>query len=278
MTIPKPDDALPSRSSDKVIAVPSPRRTRGEAQYLRRADAYVAAGQIEKALVHLRKLIVAHPRSTKGYLRIAFLLRQERRTGEALDVLRTAVRQSSRCAASREALAEVCLESGRWDEAITQGLVLLKLSPRSLLARDVLSAAYLQCGQIDAALRVTDEMIHLDPSDAANHFKKGVLLQQKGQIGAAVTAFARVLAMAPDEEVAEESRSALEMLDGHQIRQILTLAVEDVPFRLRLALNAEAAIAARGYLLSDAGLSALSQLCFDDLPAAPPGWRQYHHH
>ena len=251
---------------------------RREAQYLRRADALAASGQIEKALVHLRKLVAVLPQSTHGYLRIASLLRQERRSGEALEVLRAAVAQAPHCLAAREALAETCLESGLWDEAILHSQALLCLSPRSLFARDVLSAAYLQQGQFDHALRITDQMIRLDPSDATNHFKRGVLLQQKGIIGAASQAFCRVLAMDPDPEVADESRAALEMLDSYQIRHVLTIAVEDVPFRLRLMRDPAAAVAEKGFLLSDAGLVALSQVCFDDLPDAPPGWRHYVYH
>lgn len=260
-------------------AIPSPAvPKRREAQYLRRADALAAAGQVEKALVHLRKLVAAQPESTQGYLRIAALLRQEKRCGEALEVLRGAVARAPRCLASREALAETCLESGRWNEAIAHSRMLLALSPHSLFARDVLSAAYLQRGQIEQALRVTDEMIRLDPTDATNHFKRGVLQQQKGQIGAAVRAFLRVLEMEPELDVAEESRAALDLLDGYQIQQILRLAVEDVPFRHRLLRDADDAITEKGFLLSPHGLHALEQVCFDDLPDAPPGWRYYRYH
>ena len=246
-----------------------------EAQYLRRADALAARGQVEKAIVHLRKLVALVPQSPHGYLRMAALLRRERREAEAVEVLRAAVRLAPALLAPHEALAETYLETSRWEEAVTEGRLLLQLSPRSLFARDVLSAAYLQQGRIDHALRVTDEMIRLDPADATNHFKRGVLLQQKGMVGPAVSAFGRVLEMNSDPEVADESRAALEMLDGYQIRQILTLAVEDVPFRLRLLRDPCGAITEKGYLLSEEGLSALSQIGFDDLPQAPAGWRQY---
>lgn len=246
-----------------------------EAQYLRRADALAARGQVEKAIVHLRKAIALVPRSPHGYLKMAALLRRERRAIEAVEVLRAAVRLAPALLAPHEALAETYLETSRWEEAVAEGRLLLQLSPRSLFARDVLSAAYLQQGRIDHALRVTDEMIRLDPADATNHFKRGVLLQQKGMVSPAVSAFGRVLEMNSDPEVADESRAALEMLDGYQIRQILTLAVEDVPFRLRLLQDPCAAIMEKGYLLSEEGLSALSQIGFDDLPQAPAGWRQY---
>jgi tetratricopeptide (TPR) repeat protein len=214
----------------------------------------------------------------QGYLRIASLLRDTRRPSEALEVLRNAIDRAPAIPAPREALAEMCLELGRWDEAISQSRALLGMMPRSLFARDVLSAAYLQRGQIDLALRITNEMITLDPTDATNHFKRGVLLQQKGHIGGAIRAFMRVLSMEPDSEAADESRAAIEMLDNYQIQQIITMAVEDVPFRVALRENCAEAVLKRGYLLSDSGIAALSRICFDDLPPAPPGWRHYHYH
>ena len=270
-----PAAVLPPRPSGRGQAPPPRKR---EVQYLRRADALAASGQVEKALTHLRKLISLSPESTLAYLRIATLLRQENRPSEALEVLRAALVCSPRCLASREALAETYLESGHWKEAISQSRILLSLCPRSLFARDVLSAAYLQQGLLDQALCVTDEMIRLDPMDATNHFKRGVLLQQKGVVGGAVKAFCRVLEMHPEPDVADESRAALEMLDGHQIRQILIIAVEDVPFRMKLEQDTDGAVAEKGFLLSEAGLTALRQVSFEDLPDAPPGWRHYRYH
>jgi tetratricopeptide (TPR) repeat protein len=96
----------------------------------------------------------------------------------------------------------MCLEVGRWEEAIHECQVLLSLAPRSLPARDVLSAAYLQRGLIEKALQVTEEMITLDPHDAAHHFKRGVLLQQQGMVGPALREFQRVLQMDADGEAA----------------------------------------------------------------------------
>ncbi|GAB4466026.1 MAG: hypothetical protein OHK0029_37090 [Armatimonadaceae bacterium] len=250
------------------------RETRG----IRRADALAASGQVDKALAHLRKLVSDVPDSTRGYLRMASLLREVQRPAEALSVLRSAIERIPNVPAPREALAEMCLEMGRWEEAIQQSRALLSLSPRSLIARDVLSAAYFQSGQLDQALRITEEMIILDPTDAANHFKKGVLLQQKGYIAGAMEAFLRVVHMSPDSEAAEESFAAIEMLDNYQIRQIISRATEDVPFRLRLQRNTVEALKMHGYSLSDRGVSTLSMVPLSDLPLTPPGWQQYRLH
>lgn len=268
--------ALPANSAPAAAVVPLPpvREARG----IRRADELAASGHVDQALALLRRLLREQPGATRASLRMATLLREARRAQEALEVLRAAIERAPCDPAPREAIAETCLEMGLLDDAIAHSRALLRLSRRSLLARDLLSAAYLQRGMLDASLRVTDEMILLDPADADNHFKRGVLLQQQGRLGPAVRAFERVLALAPESEVAEESRAALEMIDNYQIRQIITLAVEDVPFRVHLRRAPADAVAARGFSLSETGVFALSQMRFDDLPPAPPGWQHYQYH
>lgn len=249
-----------------------------EARGLRRADALAASGRRDEALAALKRLLRDVPGSTRARLRLATLLREARRGPEAVEVLRAAIERAPRDPAPREAIAETCLEMGLLDDAIAHGRALLRLAPRSLFARDLLSAAYLQRGMLDASLRVADEMILLDPSDPDNHFKRGVLLQQQGRLGPAVRSFERVLSLSPDSEIADESRAALEIIDGHQIRQIITLAVEDVPFRIHLRRAPAEAVSGRGFSLSENGLFALSHLRFDDLPPAPPGWQHYRYH
>jgi tetratricopeptide (TPR) repeat protein len=265
--------------SPGAATLPCPRKTESrETRSLRRADALAAEGKIDRAMDHLRKLILAVPGSLRGRIRLATLLREKNRAVEALEVLRAAVISAPQNLQPREMLAELCLESGRWDEAVEQCRVLLTVSPNSLAARDVLSAIHLQRGHLEKALRVIDEMIRLDPHDAGNHFKRGVLLQQMGNVGGAVSAFERALEMAPDTEAAEESRIALEMLDNYQIRQVITLAVEDIGFRVQLRRDSTRAVSSKGYILSSSGMIALSQMRFDDLPDAPPGWRHLFYH
>jgi len=264
--------------SNRALPRVRPTNESREQRSLARAEAMVAAGEIDRALDHLRRLVAAVPDSVRGCLRMATLLRERNRPGEALDVLRRAVARSPKSVPSREMLAELCLEAGHWEEAVAQCRELLQVSPRSLLARDVLSAAYLQRGLLEKALRVIDEMVRLDPHDAGSHFKRGVLLQQIGNISGAVYAFQRALDMAPDSEAGDESRAALEMLDSYQIRQVITLAVEDLGFRIQLRRDPGGAVAGKGYTLSETGLHALMQMRFDDLPEAPPGWRHHFYH
>ncbi len=271
------------------IKSPSP-RTRGrsttapiaptsESRGLRRAEVLAESGSIDKAISRLQKLIHDVPTSSRAYLKIAHLLRENKSPNDALPLLSDLVVRAPHLLFLREVLAELYLEAGRWDDAIVHAKRVLELAPRSLLARELLSASYLQKGELDRALTLTAEMIRLDPNDPGHHFKRGVLFQQKGQIANAVHAFSRVLEMdGSDRDADDEARAALEMLDSHQIRQIITLAVEDVAFRVNLRRAPEETARAKGFVLSPAGLHALCQMRFDDVPLPPEGWRQRSYH
>jgi tetratricopeptide (TPR) repeat protein len=249
-----------------------------EWRWLHQADALVASGKVEEAVAQLRTLVHALPDSTRGYLRLANLLRQRRRAGEAREILETAVAHVPDCPVSREALADVCVEIGRFDDAIQHGKMLLLLQPRSIHARDLLSTAYLHRGQYERALRLTDAVIRLDPFDPGHHFKRGVILQQLGLLAGSCQAFSRTIELAPDEELREACQMAIDLLERYQIRQLLTLASEDVMFQLHLVRAPKEQVAARGFHLSETAVAVLVAQLAHLVPDNQPGWRHYRCH
>lgn len=249
-----------------------------ENRRLQRVEALVAAGRVEEALAHLRKLVQDVPDSSRGYVRIATLLREGRRSEEACAILETAVLRLPRCPVSREALAEVCLEVGRLDDVVTHCAALLDIRPRSLSAREMLSTVYLQRGQLDRALSLLEEIIRLDPLEPVHHFRRGVLLQHNGFWASAMQSFRRAQSLQPDSETYEACQDHLLSLDDLQLKQILMLAVEDVPFRVHLSRDPADALTRRGFRITDEALSALSKSLDEPLPTPPPGWRHYRCH
>jgi tetratricopeptide (TPR) repeat protein len=206
-------------------------------------------------------------------------LRQEKRVQEARMVLESAVMYAPHCAALRKALTEICLETGRYDEVITQGQTLLALRPRSVFALDALVAAYIQQGRIERALKLLQERLRILPDDAWTHFQCGALWRHLGNHAEAIGALERALKAKDIEEVlAQNICSAIEMLDRPQIRQILVLASEDLHFRLAVQKNPTEAIKERGFYLSHAGLVALSELHWRDFPVSRWQHTRYGHH
>jgi tetratricopeptide (TPR) repeat protein len=242
---------------------------------MKRATTLVEQGMYDEAITNIKEAIALCPGDARFNVQLANIYRAQNRMGPAIEAMQAAIELDPKDGDVQQQLLRTLLEMGRYDEAITTSNRLLKMHPRNLLARDILGIAYLQQGRLDSALKVTNELIHLAPTDAAHHFKKAVLLQQKGEIAQAMTAFLLALEMEPEGELADDAREAIAALDSFQLRQVLTLAVEDAVFKAKLLLNPEAGLAERGFRLSGSGISTLRQLDLGNLPGDPQS-RYYH--
>lgn len=242
---------------------------------MRRADSLAQRGLYDEAIAQVKQAMLICPTEPKCSLRLANLYLAQNKIGPAIEAMKHAVALNPKDSSAQERLLQALIETGRYDEAIKLSRKMLTMFPRSLFARDVLGMAYLQQGRIDESLRVTDELIRLAPSDPAHHIKKAVLLQQKGEIAQAMSAFTRALELDPGGDLADDARAAIAALDSYQMRQILTIAVEDVVFRTKLRLDPQAATMERGFLLSPSGIATLRRIDLESLPTDSQN-RYYH--
>lgn len=245
------------------------------ASLMRRAETLVERGELEAAIASLQEAIAICPQDPKCSVRLASIYRAQNRMGLAIDAMYRAVELDPHNTKMQQLLLCTLIELGKYDEAVDASKQLLKKSPKNILARDVMGIAYLQQGRLDQALKVTDELIRLAPTDAANHFKKAVLLQQKGLISPAMTSFILALEMDPNGDVAEDAREAIAALDSYQLRQILTVAVEDSVFRAKLMIDPHSTLEERGFKLSSSGIGTLKQIDLNDLSGDSKA-RYYH--
>lgn len=242
---------------------------------MRRVNSLAQRGLYDEAIAQVKEAMLICPLEPKCSVQLASLYRAQNKIGPAIEAMKNAVALDPRDSGTQEQLLQALIELGRYDEAINLSRRMLAMFPRSLFARDVLGIAYLQQGKIDQSLQVTNEMIRLAPADPAHHFKKAVLLQQKGEIAQAMNAFTRALDMDPGGDMADDAREAIAALDSYQLRQILTIAVEDMVFRTKLQIDPESASMERGFLLSSSGIMTLSQLDLESLPGDSQN-RYYH--
>lgn len=242
---------------------------------MRRANSLAQRGLYDEAIAYVKQAMLICPSEPKCSLQLASLYRAQNKIGPAIEAMKNAVALNPKDSSTQEQLLQVLIELGRYDEAINLSRKMLAMFPRSLFARDVLGIAYLQQGRIEESLQVANELIRLAPSDPAHHFKKAVLLQQKGEIAQAMEAFTRALQMDPGGDLADDAREAIAALDSYQLRQILTLAVEDVVFRTKLQIDPETATTERGFLLSPGGIATLRQIDLESLPSDSQN-RYYH--
>ncbi len=259
--------------------ISEPGRTKSETSkasgLMRRANSYVERGMYEEAIASIKEAMAICPHEVRFSLELASIYRAQNRMGAAVEAMQQAIDLDPLNSNVQEQLLQTLIEMGRLDEAIATSNKLLEYYPRNVFARDVLGMAYVQQGEIDKALQVTNELIRLVPGDPAHHFKKAVLLQQKGQIAQSMSSFIRALELDPEGELADEAREAIAALDSYQLRQVLTIALEDVVFRTKLMLDPEQASRERGFLLSHSGIAALRQIEVDTLPAEADN-RYYH--
>ena len=242
---------------------------------IKRASSLTERGSYDKAIERIQEAMTLSPRNARCYIQLAKIYKSQNKIAPAIEAMQKAVEIDPSNSTVREQLLRTLLEIGRYDEAISISCELLKQLPKNVFVRDVLGIIYLQQGELDKALQVTNELIRLDPVDPAHHFKKAVLLQQKGQITEAMQAFIRALEMDPEGDMADDAREAIAALDGYQLRQILTIAVEDAVFKTKLILDPDSAARERGFLLSSSGVAALKQIDLEDLPGDSAN-RYYH--
>lgn len=247
-------------------------------QYLRDAARLEEDGHYRKAVAELKKALRVAKDKNVIYRALGRVYARQNRRDEAVAVLQEAVGLDPSDVEARELLMETLLEAGDFDGAISQCKEILRISRRNLSAREVLSIAYLQKGMLDNALQVTNDLITLDPNSPSNHFRKAWLFQQKGDYGNAINEFTRVLEMDPSGEMAEDAQQAIDSLDSYQLRHIIMLALEDYIFRSKLIRDPEGASLERGYYLSYAGMSALKQVRFEELPDVYSEWKQRYYH
>lgn len=243
--------------------------------FLKRADTLAKKGLYDEAVAQVKEAISLWPSEPKCRVQLASLYRAQNKIGPAVEAMKKAVDLNPNDSVTQELLLQILIELGRYDEAVSLSRKMLARSPRNLFVRDVLGIAYLQQGKIEDSLRVTNELIHLVPADPAHHFKKAVLLQQKGEIAQAMSSFTRSLEMDPSGDMADDAREAIAALDSYQLRQILTIAVEDIVFRTKLTIDPEAASTERGFLLSSSGVATLKQIDIESLPGETQN-RYYH--
>lgn len=236
-----------------------------EARRLRRKARNLAlAGRLEEALGFQQTLAALKPNDFETLMQLGFMHRAVSEIDDAVHAFRRASGVAPHTPDPHEALAEIYLDTARYDEAIVESKALLRIAPHSLSARDVLSTAYFQKGLIEKALDTMNEVVNLAPSDPLGHYKRGILHQHRGDWRNALHEFTRAAEMATEGSMElEEALAAIEALDQHQIQQVLLLADEDRLFTLHLLRDTEDAARQRGYFLSPSAAHFVAQVTAD---------------
>jgi tetratricopeptide (TPR) repeat protein len=238
----------------------------GGSHWLRRADKEARRERYADAIASLARAVGAGADAYSCTLRIAEMYRSLGDESAALRAAEAAAKQRPELLPARELILSMALERGDFARAIETGRSILKSCPRHIGALDALGAAYVQSGDVEAAIRVANALIRIDPEAPVHRFKKALLCQHYGDVSQAVQEFTQAILLDPSGTHAADAREALENLDTYQLNQIVTLAIEDTVFRVKLTRDAVEAVEERGFCLSETGKQILLELGSRILP------------
>ncbi len=196
------------------------------------AWALLQMGRPAEALGHCQAALQLNPQYPPAYLNLAAVLRQLQRPEQAQAALRRALELRSDFAPAHVALGNLLRDTGRLEPAVDAYRAALRHEPRSVEALGNLGQTYAmlgdaanavaslqralqldpdnwnlqislaralnQQGQLPAALRHAQAAAQLKPQDSSVHNTLGIIHARLGQADLAQAAFARALALNPD--------------------------------------------------------------------------------
>ncbi|MCH7686210.1 MAG: tetratricopeptide repeat protein [Planctomycetes bacterium] len=120
------------------------------------------------------------------------------RAGEAIPVLREAIRLDPKSAWAYSILGRALLRSeADLDEAIAAHRKAIRLNPENAWAYKLLSTALLKKGKLDEAVTASRESVRLAPNDHQYHTNLGTALAEKGNFDEAIAAYRKIIELIP---------------------------------------------------------------------------------
>src|SRR5882762_523403 len=154
-----PDAATP-------IADPASRRVRQPQTVKEQGDEHLKAGRYADAERCYRQVMESDAHYPAALVNLGFVLREQRRTDEARDVLERAVRIAAEDADSHYLLGSILETTGPRDAEVSHLQKAIDLRPDFELARRQLIAALLRSGRFPEATKFCEESLAILPDSA----------------------------------------------------------------------------------------------------------------
>jgi protein O-GlcNAc transferase len=206
-----PDAATP-------IADSASRQVRRLQTVKEHGDEHLKAGRYADAERCYRQVMESDAHYPAALINLGFVLREQRRTDEAREVLERAVRIAAEDADSHYLLGSILETTGPRDAEIRHLQKAIDLRPDFELARHQLIAALFKSGRFAEATRLCEESMAILPDSADLHFYRSSLHLQADEKTLAIDSCKRALALNPAMLAAQQSLSRL-LLDTEQLEQ-----------------------------------------------------------
>ena len=139
---------------------------------------------------------------------------QRKRSGEDLAAYTKLLAADPDNPLRHDAVANLYLEAGRWDEAFAHLRRSLELNPQSAATHYNLGYVMARRGQVNESVAEFREALKIDPDYAQAHNNLGAVLQLQGKTAEARDHYRRAVALRPDNAEAHANLASLLSRDG----------------------------------------------------------------
>ena len=164
-------------------------------------------GKLAECLAEHRRTAEMHPEDPEGLFYVAWILRDMKKHGEALEAIDGAIRLDGTQARLHYRRARILSDLGRREEEIEAYAKVLSLDPAHGDARYNRAYRLQELGRLEEALAGWEEFVQRFPEDVGGVANLGRTLMGVGRYERAAAAFARYIELAPEKSYGYEQRA-----------------------------------------------------------------------
>jgi tetratricopeptide (TPR) repeat protein len=133
-------------------------------------------GRLDKAEDAFRTALGFEPGSTDLKMRLGMVLAQQEKHKDALEIVRSVIKEEPDNATALSLLSSVMILQGRVGVAVRVAQHLARRYPRQALSYTTLGWAYVKAGNPQSAVKAYEQGLLLEPANAELHAGRGVAL------------------------------------------------------------------------------------------------------
>ena len=197
-----------------------------------RTDAYIAKGELDRALADADRMVQLAPADFRGYQVRGRVYRRKDQPDKAITELTIALRLNPTFAQLYNNRGIAYDYKGQHQRAIQDYNQAIRLAPGAIDGYVNRGGSYYSLHDFDRAMADYNHALRIDPSDADTHFNRAVIYEEKGDLRAALADYTMAARYNPSDPAVHEALAEICAKTGdfaaaikHQSRAINTKGV-----------------------------------------------------